>query len=233
MRLNTAIFASLALLAGANFSRAYDIYSNTNAAGDQNFNFSAGGLMIGDEIVPAGSGYLNHIDFQYYLTNSSGNEAVRLVLFQNDGAALSLVNRTAYEPNTVLFDSGFFNIGGMGDTARSTLNYDAGVGPGFDFAPNSIFISGSVNLTLAIEFSGITGIEDAGVTLYDFPTVGSGFNSYWEYNGSTWTLSTNATPNGYVDFGMRIDAVPEPTAFSVLVIGGLTLLGVRRFSLRK
>lgn len=211
-------------------SQAYDIYSNTNAAGDLNYNLSSGTTQIGDEIVPAGGGFLSHIDIQYYLSNSDGDEYVQLWLYQNDGDPVVLGNRTAYEPFTALFTSSLFNIGSSGDTVRATLNYDAGS----DFTANSIFISGTLNLTLAIQFTGIEAGEDAGVFLYDYPTVGDNYSSYWEYDGSSWVLSTNSlTPNGFVDFGMRIEAVPEPTAFSLVLMGGLALFGARRFSVRK
>lgn len=224
------MFAALITVASAALPlQAYDIYSNTNAAADLNFNFSPGTMKIGDEIVPVTGGFLQHIDIQYYLTNSSGNETVQLWLYQNDGTGITLINRTAYEPSTVLFNSGPFNIGSFGDTVRSTLNYDAGV----DFAANSIFITGTLNLTLAIQFGGIESGEDAGVSLYDFPTVGGNYNSYWEYNGSTWSLATNASPSGYIDFGMRIEAVPEPSVLSLLGLGGLALFGFRRMFTRK
>ena len=218
------LIAVLVLAVSALHLQAYDIYSNTNAAGDLNYNFSPGMMQIGDEIVPAAGGFLQHIDIQYYLTNSSGNEYVQLWLYQNDGAPTVLGNRTAYAPSTVLYNSGLFFIGAA-DTSRFTLNYDAGP----DFAANSIFISGSLNLTLAIRFIGIEEGEDAGVTLYDPPTVGGNYNSYWEYNGGSWVLSTNSlAPNSWVDFGMRIEAVPEPSAFALVLLGGLGLFGLRR-----
>jgi len=226
MKIFAATLLGFGLLGFAVNSSAWDIYSNTNAAGDLNYNFSTGNLKVGDEFVPAAGGFLNHIDFQYYLTNSSGNEYVQIWLYQNDGTGTVLDNRTAYAPSTALFTSSLFNVGAFGDTTRATLNYDAGS----DFAANSIFISGSVNLTLAIQFTGIDPGEDVGLSLYDFPTVGGNYNSYWEFNGS-WALSTNTlTPNGYVDFGMRIDAVPEPSAISLVLMSGLVLLGFRRFA---
>jgi len=228
-----SIFRSILALCVVGFaisaSADYSIYSNSNPASDLNYNFSPGTMKIGDEIVPAGGGVLTHIDFQYYLTNSSGNESVELWLYANDGASILLGNRTAYEPSSVLFNSGPFNIGSLGDTTRSTLNYDVGS----DWF-SDILIPAGFNLTLAIQFTGIEVGEEAGVSLYDFPTVGSGYNSYWEFNGGSWVLSTNgSTPNGYVDFGMNIQAVPEPTVFSLLAMGGLAVLGFGRIFRRK
>ena len=219
-------------------SQAWDIYSNTNTAGDQNFNYSLGNAMLGDEVVPVGGGYLNHIDIQYYAQNLTGGEQVRLVLYENTGSATNLGYRIAYEPgSTPLYDSGFQSPVGFGNTSRSTLNYDAGT----DFTLGSIWISGNYNLTLAIQFSGIDPGEEAGISLYDWPAVGSGYSSAWAFDGSNWSLvqdngaptPSGGTPGvGYIDFGMRIDVVPEPSTFSLVLVGGL-LVGFRRFFGRK
>jgi hypothetical protein len=217
-------------------SQAWDIYSNTNGSVLWNYPYSAGSLMIGDEIQPVGGGYLNHIDIQYYGLNFGGGEQARVALFENNGAPISLFDRTAQTPgSTPLYDSGWFNISA---TPHSTINIDAGP----DFTPGSIFISGSYNLTLAIQFSGIGAGEDAGVSLYDWETVGDNYNTYWTFNGTAWNIvSDNSAPTptggtpgvGYVDFGMRIDVIPEPSAFSLVLMGGLAVLGSRRFLRRK
>jgi hypothetical protein len=234
MRTSAFNFLAVVILALAPGAQAYDIYSNTNAASDLNFNYSVGTVLVGDEVAPVGGWFLNHLDIQYWAQNLTGGEQVRVMLFENTGTAINLGNRIAYEPgSTPLFDSGFLSPVGFGNTSRSTLNYDAGT----DFSAGSIFISGSYNLTLAIQFSGIDPGEDAGVSLYDWPSLGSGYNSFWTFNGSSWSLvSDNGAPTppggeagvGYVDFGMRIDVVPEPSTFALVLLGGLALFGFRR-----
>jgi hypothetical protein len=224
-RLFTLIVSACALN-----SYAWDIYNNTT--GDLTNNFSLGTTKAGDEITPAGSGWLNHLDIQYYGANFNGNEHVELWLYQNDGPSITLGNRTANAPGTLLWDSGLSPNGFLTATPRATLNYDAGS----DFAPFNVWINGNFNLTLAVQFTGIDAGEDAGVTLYDFPSVGGNYNTYWTFNGTTWSLvSDSSAPKpdggnvGYVDFGMRIDVVPEPTAFSLVVLGGLVFGLGRRF----
>jgi hypothetical protein len=221
-------------LAVSQTAQAWDIYSNTNTASDLGWNYSVGASMVADEIVPVGGGYLNHIDIQYWAQNFTGGEQVRVWLFENTGTAITLGNRIAYEPGaTPLYDSGFVTPTGFGNTSRSTINFDAGS----DFLPDSILISGNYNLTLAIQFSGIDPGEDVGVSLYDWPSVGSGYSTFWTFDGSNWSLvSDNGAPTpaggesgvGYVDFGMRIDVVPEPSSFTLVLLGGLALFHYRR-----
>ena len=206
------------------------IYSNTNAASDLNIAFSPGTNQIGDEVSVTSSGWLSYFDFQYYGTNMSGSQSIDVWLYQNDGAAISLVNRTAYAPGTVLFhetvSSTFFQ-----NTApqRNTLQFSPGFG---DFTANSIWIDSAYNLTLAIQISGVNeaGGEFAGISLYSPQTVGGNYNSYWQFDGTSWGLNTNSYP---VNFGMQIQAVPEPSMLSFVMMGGLTVLGLGRFFRRK
>jgi hypothetical protein len=222
---------AVAVIMSAFSSKADFVYDNgtSGLASDQTNNFSLVGsaaTRFGDEVVLAGSGFLSHFDYQYWGVNFSGNESNRVWLFVNDGAAVTLNNRTANEPGTVLFDSGWFGGGGMiPSTTRSTLNFDAG----YDFSAGSIWLDSSQNLTLAIAFDGIESGEDFGVSLYDPPSVGTNYNSYWEFSGSSWTLMTNSSaPNEWVNFGMRIEAVPEPSMISLVLMGGLAALGFGR-----
>lgn len=224
------IFA-VVLLGCALNAQAYSVYSNTNAAGDQEWVFKPGSVRIGDEVQLAASGFLTHVEFQYYGTNFSGNEYLQVSLFKNDdlGNSISLQNRTAYGPGTELFNFAAYpipvtDIDGF-EPRRKVFGLDAGV----DFS-TGILLDNSYNYTLAVQFSGIESGEVAGISLYDYPSVGASYDTYWQYNGSVWNLTTNgSTPNGFVDFGMQIEAVPEPSVISLAVMGGLVALGFGRF----
>jgi hypothetical protein len=201
--------AALLLVQTARAEIVYD-----NSTNDKTNNFNPGSLEVGDQIILGGtSRQITNFIFQYYGVNFSGDEAVRLRFYANDGAPYN-----GYAtPGTVLYDSGFFT--GIGSTPRNTIIYDRSTLNGGVNVPNEF--------TWSVLFTGISGGESAGVTIYDPPTTGASYSDYWELNGGSWTLKTNAVYN--MNFAARAEAtVPEPSTAALLLIGGIAAWLVRR-----
>ena len=201
---------------------AQAVYVYNNSVNDQTNRLSApDNMWFGDEVIlsaayPVNS-TLTHFDFQYWAVGTSGM-TVDVQLLYNTGP---LFNGYA----TPDFSSPIYTYSGLalGDTGRDTVGFDAGI----DFAPGSINLTSST-LTLAVQFHFNGGGGTAGVDLYNPPVDGSSYLDYWQYVGGNWELTTNNV-FGTVNFGMRIEAVPEPTSFSIFIMGGLMALGFRRF----
>jgi hypothetical protein len=87
------------------------------------------------------------------------------------------------------------------------------------------------HFTWTVTFSGIDGAEEAGLQIYDPPTIGSSFKDFWQRTGGDWSLFL--IDNGDVpgNFSARITAVPEPTTLA-LIVAGLGALGFRAFKRR-
>jgi hypothetical protein len=86
------------------------------------------------------------------------------------------------------------------------------------------------SFTWSILFGNILPTESAGLLLFDPPTIGSNFNSFWENAGGTWQLRTNANPSIPMNFGAQVSAVgvPEPTALALVAVGiALFCIGIR------
>lgn len=220
-------FATLAFALGfaAFNARAAYLYNNSDPSGDQNSRLSAvDNMWFGDEVV-LGSAYattptIGHFDFQYWAQGTTGL-TIDVQLLYNTGAPSSGYDSPDFG-NVVYSLSGF----NLGNTTRSTLNFDAGS----DFSMSGLNLSHGT-LTLAVKFNFNGGGGTAGVDLYNPPTEGSSYLDYWQYNGSSWQLTTNNV-FGTVNFGMSI-ATPEPSSFSIFILGGLMMMGCRRFFRRK
>lgn len=206
MRTQILIGTALAL-ATVSTLHADLVYRNSTT--DLNQRLAAGTVEIGDELILAGTfRNLSSFDFQYYGISFSGNEQARVRLYANDGAS---IDAKTFLPNTVLFDSGTFNVSA---TAGNTLIFSTADGS----LPNNIVLPNHV--TLSVQFSGITAGEDAGVELYGPPTVGLSERDYWfrdPVNG--WQTRTNASVA--INFGATVQAVPEPSTWALGLIGGI------------
>lgn len=206
--------------AAFNASAVY-LYNNSDPSSDQNSRLSAvDNMWFGDEVI-LGANYpgnttMTHFDFQYWAEGTSGL-TIDVALLYNTGAESSGYASPDFD-NAIYTFSNF----ALSDTTRNTLNFDAG--PDFSLAGIDL-IHGT--LTLAVRFNFHGGGGSAGVDLYNPPTEGSSYLDYWQYNGSTWQLTTNNV-FGTVNFGMSI-ATPEPSSFSIFIVGGLMMLGFRRF----
>ena len=185
------------------------VYQNSTANLSQRL--SIGNTEVGDEIVLAGADrLLAAFDFQYYGISFSGNEKAQVRFYYNDGDVFN-DDPAARKPLTAFFDSGLFDVAA---TAGSTLNFSIGDGT----LPSGVLLPES--FTVSVQFSGIEAGESAGVDLYDPPTVGASLPDYW-YNDPVggWQTRTNSTYP--MNFGARIQAVPEPSTWTLFILGGL------------
>jgi hypothetical protein len=217
MKSLAAKIAALAFLGLTLNTQAGLIYDNS--VNDQVQRLEASeGLWFGDEVILAGTDrFLIGFDFQFWATNTSGL-TIDVALHLQDGPEYS-----GYDsPGTTIYSlSGF----ALGNTPRSTLVFDStDLGGGID-------ITGYNSLTLAIRFNNI-GSGQAGVDLYNPVNIGSSFPDYWQYVGGQWQLTTNNTFS-VVNFGMTIEAVPEPSVFALLLLGGAAGLMGRRIMRRR
>lgn len=199
MRKHTAIIAlaGCLLVCGVPRLGAEIVYSN--GWNDLNIRFNPGLFEVGDEIVLAGSARIvNYFRFQYYGLDFSGNEQVRVRFYANDGPPSV---SGPLMPGTVLWDSGWYDIG---PTERSTLIW------------NDLSVLVPDSFTWAVKFSGIDPGESAGLDIYSPPIIGSSYLDYWFNDGSTWELRTNTVP---MDFAAAIGAIPEPTTLALALLG--------------
>jgi len=199
------------------------LYNNSAPSSDQNSRLEAAdNLWFGDEVILGGNypanSTMTHFDFQYWAEGTSGL-TIDVALLYNTGPESSGYASPDFD-NAVYTFSGF----SLGNTTRNTLSFDAGV----DFSSLGIDLTQGT-LTLAVRFHLNGGGGSAGVDLYNPPVEGSSLPDYWfqPMPGGPWQLSTNNV-FGTVNFAMTI-AAPEPSSFSIFILGGLMMMGFRRF----
>lgn len=207
-----------------NASAVY-LYNNSDPSGDQNSRLAAvDNMWFGDEVILGGnyasSPTIGHFDFQYWAEGTTGL-TIDVALLYNTGTPYNGYASPDFG-NAVYTYSGF----ALTDTTRNTLSFDAGT----DFSLSGLDLTHGT-LTLAVKFNFHGNGGSAGVDLYNPPVEGSSYLDYWQYNGSTWQLTTNNV-FGTVNFGMTI-ATPEPSSFSIFILGGLMMMGFRRFFAKK
>lgn len=211
---------------GALSARAATYVYNNSTFDMTNRLAAVNNVWFGDEVTLGGAypanAYMTHFDFQYWAEGTTGL-TIDVELRLNDGPYYDGINPPR-EPGTVIYS---YNNFALPNTGRDTINFDLADFPG----GNPVFLPGNT-LTLCVRFDFNGNGGSAGVDLYNPPTVGSSYLDYWVNTGGGWQLSTNNV-FGTVNFGMRIEAVPEPTAFSLFAIGGLTALATRRLLRRK
>lgn len=100
-------------------------------------------------------------------------------------------------------------------------------GPFLSSFGTTLFVPGFIDNTSGL----IGGISNFFVDLVPFPT-GSGVLATIEFtalaSGPTALATSNVFANG-LDSGFTVNPVPEPSAFALLLIGGLMLWGMRRW----
>ena len=198
-----------------------------NSQNDLLGRFNPGRIEIGDEIGLAGTErFLTYFSFEFWGTNTAkpdnssfaGVVEARVRFYLNDGPP----DANGYiTPGTVFYDSLWF--GGFSPTPRSTFIFTEGA----DFPSGGLFIPAD-RMTWSVQFRGMQPTDTLGVDIYCPPAVGWNWNDYWE-NLSGWALLQNMNaPNGQMNFGAYMEAVPEPSAVAILLIGGGMMLLARR-----
>ncbi len=203
------ILAVVAGMLASQSARAVVVYNNSSNRLSPEYFAQTTGYEMGDEVIlyttnAWGYRFITNFVFEYYGLGFSGDETARLRIYANDGAVYGTNNGAPYyEPGTVLFDSGFFNLPDA-DTSGSTIAFN-----GTTLGSSKGFLVPS-NFTWTVEFANVTGGESAGLAVYGPPTVGSGYADYWEATGGVWGLRTNSS-GGTLDFGAFAEAKVDNT----------------------
>ena len=170
---------------------------------------------IGDQITLGGTQrQLTDLQFNYFLSASSGNETAQISLFDNSGAAGSPGASPFYTSGLITLVAGQ-NRGDVNGISGFTL-------------PD--------NFTYSVAFGGIDGAEQAGIQFYNGNNgapangfdVGSSFDDHWVNTTGGWI---NQDFPGVIDnFGLAVFAVPEPSTWALLMTGAgvLGFFGYRR-----
>jgi len=172
------------------------VYDNT-ASGTNNAYYSST-FEFGDQIDLAGT-ERTVTDFSFYARlNASvlGSQSVVFRFYDNTGTGGSpgalLFQST---PQAMALGSQTFSVSGLAVTV-----------------PNSF--------TWTVTFSSLGVGDDAGLLIYNPPTIGSSLNDFWQSDsGGAWSLmqvNGGLTP---ANFAARVTAVPEPGALALGVLG--------------
>jgi hypothetical protein len=131
---------------------------------------------IGDQITLGGTQrQLSDLQFNYFLSASSGNETAQISLFENTGAGGS-------PAATPFYTSGLIDLASRG---AGQFRGDVNGISGFTLPEN---------FTYAIAFNGIDGAEQAGIEFYNGNNgappngfdVGSSFDDHWVNTTGGW-----------------------------------------------
>jgi len=182
------------------------------------------GEEYGDQISLAGDSTLRTataFELIYYSNyNLAAGGVVRL--YANDGPAVGGFS----SPGELLYQSAAFDIIKSDST---DLNNVSGTRLTINLAGTGLVVPDT--LTWSVSFSGnAAGGNDAGVLVYDPPTVGSAGELFWKRNGPIWAL-TDLANNVNGNFAAKLTAIPEPSTValgSIAAIGWLALAGYRR-----
>ncbi|MCI0539614.1 MAG: PEP-CTERM sorting domain-containing protein [Verrucomicrobiales bacterium] len=211
VRRTTSLALLSATLLYSSAGLASIVYDNSTTDLNRSY-FAGNGIEFGDEVFLTGNDRtITDFRFETFLSSTGGAAETGVLVFRlNDGALLS-AGRNA--PGTEFYRSGSFNL----TTGRGTV-----VASGL-----SIPIPGGVDhFTWSVELTGIDVGEQAGLMLYNPPTVGTSFDDFWQRDGATWNtflVDGGATP---ANFAARITAVPEPGTMALGLVGALTLVGL-------
>ena len=192
---------------------ASTVFDNTDLANNKNRAYSPGnGVEFGDQIFLSGNERrITDFQFDYFVSaNASGNERAELFFYQNNGAGGTAPGTQLYRSGQFALDKGFQSIlaQGLSVTVGNTF-------------------------TWTVQFSGIDLNEQAGLLVFDPPTVGASFDDFWVKNTdgswSTFLIDGGAVPG---NFSARVIAVPEPTTLAFAMSMGLMWVGYRTYRKR-
>lgn len=206
-----AVFSAMAVITTA--AQAGVVYNNATNFLGQYFGTTN---EFGDQITLAGDPLervLESFKFEYFLSRAaSGDERVQFRIYDNNGPAGT--------PGDIIYQ---FDqpLSLAGATGYRTVEI-----PDINTPVPDIF-------TWTVQFTGVTGTEQAGLLFYDPPAVGSSFDDYWENEGGVWSLKRFSTAGGPIaNFGAQATAVPELSTLQYALMSGLAFMGLsayRRF----
>lgn len=193
---------------------ASSVFDNTAAASDKNRSFSPGNnIEFGDQLFLAGSDRrITDFQFDYFLSaNANGNERAELFFYLNNGGT------SGTAPGSLLYRSGPFAL----DKGFQTV------------VAQALSVTVQNTFTWSVNFSGIDLGEQAGLLLFDPPTIGNSLDDFWVKDTagawSTFLIDNGATPG---NFNARVTAVPEPSTFAFAISMVLAWFGYRGYKRR-
>ena len=182
------------------------VYNNTTTFSGSYYPSST---EFGDQVFPVvgTNTVITAFSFEYFASlGATPGRAGVANIYMNDG--------TSGSPGTQLYTSPSFSLAN-----------------GY----NTISISG-INLPLtpsftwSVLFTGLQPGDAAGLSLYDPPTVGTSNNDFWQKDASgAWALKQINGGSPKANFGAKFFAVPEPSPFQLLLVGGLMIVGYLSF----
>ena len=210
-----ATFGAITLWGSAALAQTLVYNNGVNYSG---IYLNPGANEVGDEIILGpGPRQITSFQWEYFGSGFSGDEQFRIRFYRNDGTD---IGGGTLLPNSVFYDSGLQTLLPPVDpSGRNTYL--------FDLRSTSIILP--ERFTWSVQFSGVSGAEAAGPTIYDPPTVGNNFDDYWFNNAGAWQLrGSNGVP---ISFGAQV-GVPEPSTYALAILGGICgfALVVRRRS---
>ncbi|MCF7669872.1 MAG: PEP-CTERM sorting domain-containing protein [Verrucomicrobia bacterium] len=186
------------------------VYDNSSDFTGSYYPKTSGAPTIGDEIFLAGTERtITTFQFDYY-ADFLGTQQAKLYMYANDGASVD----NGVAPSTVLYETELFNLEqGYNTVTITDIN---------EIVPR--------NFTWAVSFSPSQYL-DAGLLVYENPTVGSSWDDVWVQEAGQWKLKQFGDLKA--NLGAKITAVPEFSTIQYALLGGLIVLGAcgyRRFS---
>lgn len=212
--------AALGSTIPASLSAQVSVYDNTAPANNLHA-IHATGDEYGDQITlaPGFSREATQFDLIYYSNfNLAAGGVVRL--YVNDGAPVS----GNPSPGTLLYQSAAFDIV---KSDVSDPNNVLGSRVSINLKGSGLILPD--NLTWTVSFSGVSGGNEAGVLVFDPPTVGGKYgDDFWKKNGPVWSLQTlaNNTPG---NFAAQITAIPEPSTYALAAVGAIGWLSLAAY----
>lgn len=169
---------------------------------------------FGDQVIlaPGGDRIMTRFEFEYFAANITGLETMTLRFYTN-------TNPTNSPPSVLLLSLGPIGV----------QNVPAGQ-PGNTVIIDGLFLPVQDSFTWTVQFNGVGGVTDAGLNLYDDlkpPTIGSGYDDFWQRNDDGVTWAAFRFPGGVPvgSFGARVTAVPEPATIVYTLLGGVLIVG--------
>ena len=231
-------FAIMALAIVSNVTHATDSYNNLVNGAPGLFFQIANNQPVGQQIFLnsfnlATHPYLTNFTFQYWSPNATfaggANVQLDIKFIKNNGTPLATGWAT---PGTVFYDTGFFAINtpqadfGPGNVIENiSLNINDG---GFNdlYDPNVVttpltLVNLPSTFTIVYTIEGLAGGDTFGVPVYNPPTVGTNYGSYWIDTGGTWSLLTNSLSP--VGFPLQLETTPEPSVMAMGAVGAVLL----------
>jgi hypothetical protein len=163
-----------------------------------------------------------------------------LIMGLGQPLALALSGNNLFVPNYGAGTLGKYDATTGAPNTNFSLNTGVGgPGGGLALSGNNLFVSSEESNTVG-EYSATTGhainasfittglSAPSGLALSgnDLFVANAGNNTVGKYNATTAVLNPNFSPEVIQPYGLAVASVPEPSAWSMIAVGGVALLGI-------